>query len=77
MGVSLEDNKEALSQTLAVLSVVAQKGATREKIIAAALMKGDKKDIFEKDGFVWVGKIGLKFNEHGQLLEVQRAWSPP
>lgn len=77
MGVSLEDNKEALSQTIAILPVVAQKGATREKIITAALMKSNKNDIFEKDGFVWVGKIGLKFNEHGQLVEVSRAWSPP
>jgi hypothetical protein len=77
MGVSLDDNKEALRQTLAILPVVAQKGATREKIISAALMKGDKTDIFEKDGFVWVRKIGLKFNENGQLIEVSRAWSPP
>lgn len=77
MGVSLEDNKEALRQTLAILPVVAQKGATREKIISAALMKGDKTDVFEKDGFVWVRKIGLKFNKDGQLVEVSRAWSPP
>jgi hypothetical protein len=77
MGVSLEDNKEALSQALAILPAVAQKGATREKIISAALMKGDKTDVFEKDGFVWVRKIGLKFNQDGQLVEVSRAWSPP
>jgi hypothetical protein len=76
-GVSLEDNKKALSQTLAILPIVAQKGASREKIILTALIKEDKTEIFEKDGFVWVGKIGLKFNGNGQLIEVLRAWSPP
>ena len=28
-------------------------------------------------GRFWVGKIGLKFNERGQLIEASRAWSPP
>ncbi len=76
-GVSLEDNKQALSQTLALLPVVAQPGITREKIISSARLAGNTSAPFEKDGFVWVGKIGLKFNERGQLIEASRAWSPP
>ena len=76
-GVSLEDNKQALSQALALLPVVAEQGVTREKIIRAAHLPGDKFEPFEKDGFVWVGKIGLKFNDRGQLVEASRAWSPP
>ena len=75
--VSFEDNREALSQTLALLPVVAQPGVTREKIISEARLPGNTFEPFEKDGFVWVGKIGLKFNDRGQLIEASRAWDPP
>jgi hypothetical protein len=73
-GVSLEENKEALSQTLALLPVVAKLDVTREKIISVARLPGDTSEPFEKDGFVWVGRIGLKFNDRGHLVEVSRAW---
>ena len=72
--VSYEEEKEALNQTLALLPVVAQAGVTREKIISAARLPGDTFEPFEKDGFVWIGRIGLKFNDRGQLIEVSRAW---
>jgi len=77
LGASLEDNKEALNQTLVLLPVVAQAGISRVKIISAARPAGDSVAPFEKDGFVWVGKIGLKFNNDGKLIEATRAWDPP
>lgn len=77
MGVSLDDNKQALAQTLTLLPVVARPGATRADVVAAARAVGPQSEPFEKDGFFWVGKIGLKFNEHGHLVEASRAWSPP
>ena len=40
----------------------------------AARLPGDTFEPFEKDGFVWIGRIGLKFNDRGQLIEVSRAW---
>lgn len=77
LGTSLEDNKEALNQTLVLLPVVAQAGTSREKIISAARPAGDSIAPFEKDGFVWVGRIGLKFSNDGKLIEATRAWDPP
>lgn len=77
MSVSLEDNQIALDQTLAVLEKVASPEATRQSIIdAAASVTGDQNP-FEKDGFVWTGRIGLKFDEAGQLIEVSKSWDSP
>lgn len=76
MSDSLKENKQALSQTLAILPVVAQ-GASRDKIVSAARTKGVTTAPFEKDGFVWVGWIGLKFDQNGKLIKVERVWSPP
>jgi hypothetical protein len=77
LGVSLDDNKEALNQTLSLLPIVANPNASRAKIILAAQAPIKNSESYEKDGFVWIGKIGLKFNERGRLVEVSRAWSPP
>ena len=77
MGVSLDDNKEALSQALAILPLVASRNASRETVLAAARLPGDKSEAFEKDGFVWIGKIGLKFDPNGKFLEARRGWDPP
>jgi hypothetical protein len=77
MGAALDDNKQALAQTLALLPVVARPGVSRSEVLAAARSAEPSDVPFEKDGFVWVGKIGLKFNERGQLVEASRAWSPP
>jgi hypothetical protein len=41
LGVSLEDNKEALNQALMLLPVVAQANISRERIISAARPAGD------------------------------------
>ena len=77
MGVALDDNKQALAQTLALLPVVARPGVSRSEVLAAVRSAEPSAAPFEKDGFVWVGNIGLKFNERGQLVEASRAWSPP
>lgn len=77
LDASLKDNQVALSQTLAILPVVARGEASREQVLAAAKIPGDDSDAFEKDGFVWVGRIGLKFDEHGRFLSATRDWSPP
>jgi hypothetical protein len=37
----------------------------------AARVRGDH---FEKDGFIWVGDLGLRFGEDGHLAEVARGW---
>lgn len=75
------DNKIALAQTLAVLHESISPGATRQTIVDASLQAaGDpanKPVPFEKEGFLYVGKIGLAFDENGKLQGATRAWSPP
>ena len=76
MEVSLDDNKEALTQVLTLLPVVARQGISREEILTAARVPGDTAKPFEKEGFVWIGRIGLKFDAQGHLVEAKRAWEP-
>lgn len=73
-GVTLDDQKEALTQALTLLPVVARPGVTRDEVVAAARLPGDTVDAFEKEGFVWIGKIGLRFDARGQLVEARKAW---
>jgi hypothetical protein len=68
-GASLEENQQALGQSLAILKVAAAKGAARRQVISAAHAAWPEVEPFEKDGYVWVGRLGLRFNEAGQLVE--------
>lgn len=77
MNDSLIMNKKALSQTVKIIPIVARQNAGREHIISAAMLDGDTSKPYEKDGFVWVGMIGLKFDNQDKLISVERAWSPP
>ncbi|HEU5322112.1 MAG TPA: hypothetical protein VFX28_15015 [Methylomirabilota bacterium] len=77
MEAAFEEHRQALDQTLALLPVVARKSVSRADVISAARLPGLEIAPFEKDGFVWVGRIGLKFDETGRLVEASRAWSPP
>ena len=74
--VSLEDNEAALSQAIAVISELANPKSSRESIIQAAAGPVGDSSSFEKDGFVWVGSVGLRFDESGRLLEVVPGWGP-
>jgi hypothetical protein len=58
---------ELLKQALAVLNAGAGTGATREKILRAAQVGDPTNAPFEKEGYVWVGQLGLRFNSQGQL----------
>ena len=74
--VSLEENQQALAQALAVIRTAVRPNASREQIIAAAATTATPSPaIFEKDGYIWVGHIGLGFDDAGRLVEVVPAWS--
>jgi hypothetical protein len=76
LSAALDDNRIALAQVIAVAEETMRVIATRDSIIAAA--SHDRADEpFEKDGFVWIGRIGLKFDSDGRLIDIERAWSPP
>jgi hypothetical protein len=65
-------NKAALAQALAILPVANRINATSTDIIRVAKQTASFDfPPFEKDGFVWVGNLGLKFSKAGRLVEVQ------
>ena len=76
---SFRSTQEALAQALAVLPVAASPTATKEQVILAA-RRGPggpaSYDTFEKDGFTWVGQLGLRFDDAGRLVEASPSWSP-
>lgn len=74
--VELEHHEAALAQLLAIAPVAARAGSSRDDVIAAARggARHDGVQEFEKDGFLWVDEIGLRFDADGRLLEVAPAW---
>ena len=72
--VAFRDNERALEQTLAVIPIAMQSQATRDEVVAAALAAAEHKDTFEKDGYLWIDRIGLRFGENGKLTAVAKAW---
>jgi len=65
----------ALTQALALLPVAAEEGASRSTIVSSAARLAPDEDPFEKEGFIWVGGLGLEFDDRGQLVRAVRAWS--
>jgi hypothetical protein len=64
---SLRMNERALSQALAVIRVVAAPEAKREDVIAAVTAAAhDTSEPFEKEGYLWVGDLGLRFSDTGR-----------
>jgi hypothetical protein len=67
---AFEETNAALNQALVLLPLTAKKGATRAELIAAVQATEPKVTSFEKDGFVSVGRLGLKFDDRDRLIEV-------
>jgi hypothetical protein len=63
-------------QALAVSREVGRADATRQSVIDAALQVQPDARPFEKEGFVWVGDIGLRFDDAGQFMEARPAVEP-
>jgi hypothetical protein len=68
---SYQGARSTASQALAILPVVARSGSSQSEVVAAAANAGGGADPFEKDGYTWVGHIGLKFDADGRLIEAK------
>lgn len=68
-GASLEESQQALSQALAVIKVLGAGKDSREQVVQAAQAAWPSTEPFEKDGYLWVGRLGLRFDQAGHLLE--------
>lgn len=64
------ERREALTQLFALIPVLVQKGDRARIIATAADAPSNKAKIYEKDGYVWVGSLGFRFNDTGQLVEI-------
>ena len=69
MQESYRGKSQLLTQTLSMLPVAAEPSVSQDEIIAAAQPQNSRIDPFEKEGFVWVGRLGLQFNDEGQLIK--------
>ena len=72
---SQKSTSELLTQTIAILPVVAKEGASRSEVIAAARVQNDSSSPFEKEGYVWVGHLGLKFSAQGRFEKAVAGFS--
>jgi hypothetical protein len=73
---SYRQARETAIEAIALLPQVAKPGATRATIIAAALRGAPDGKPFEKDGFLWVNRLGLQFDEGGSLIDARPATDP-
>ena len=65
------ETRQALAQTTALVRAMATGSYSRQALIEAARGPMPKSEPFEKDGFVWIGQIGLKFDAAGTLLNLE------
>jgi len=72
----LDRHHKALRQALAVAPIAARSSATPEQVLGAARAAAGGDSGFEKDGFVWIGELGYRFDGDGRLVELQTNWSP-
>jgi len=68
------DECEALDQALVTMARLAR-GQRREKVVDAATANGRWGAPYEKDGRLWIGRLGFEF-EHDELVSVRRSWEP-
>lgn len=73
----LDAYQQMFVELQAVVPVSFSLGATREAVLSAARAAATHDIEFEKDGYVWVGHLGCRFNEAGRLAEVQNGSSLP
>jgi len=73
---SYNDARGTALQALALLPEVARQSTTRQAAIDVVQRVQPGSMLFEKDGFVWVGDIGLRFDSAGRLIEARAAVEP-
>jgi hypothetical protein len=74
LGVSLEDNQTALSQSLFLSKLLGEGRTAKADLVSEMEKKFVITDSFEKEGYVWVGKVGLRFDSRDRFIEARPAW---
>ena len=73
---NLRRSEESLDRALGALLVAARPGASRDQILAAARLPRDAsaKLQLDEEGFVWIGRLGLRFDSNGRLVAARKGW---
>lgn len=67
---SIQGNRTALLQCIAVTNELLDSGARREVLIAKAKAISGVDSMFSNDGHFWIGSFGMNFDEDGKLISV-------
>jgi len=70
MGDSIQTNRMALLQCIAVTNEFLDSGARREALLAKAKMLSEFDDTFSNDAHFWIGSFGMDFDDDGRLISV-------
>jgi hypothetical protein len=73
---AFQEHRAALAELIAVVPAVSDPAATRESILAATRSAAKDNEYLEKEGLVWVGRLGYRFEADNRLREVRTSWSP-
>ena len=63
-------------QALAVLPIAARVNSSPAEVVAAAARADGNAKPFEKEGYTWVGDLGLKFGLDGRLVDAKPSVEP-
>ena len=63
-------------QALALLPIAARSNASQAELINAVAKMDPQSHTFNKDGFTWVGSLGLRFDPDGRLIEARSDVDP-
>lgn len=73
--VALREHTEALAQSLAILNNSGQGPLDRSTAMSVMKAAGvDTSESFEKDGYLWVGQLGIRFSATGRLERIRLNW---
>ena len=67
---SIQTNRTALLQCIAVTNDFLASGARRDALIAKAKAVSGVESTFSNDGHFWIGPFGMDFDEDGRLISV-------
>ncbi len=69
------DNNETRKQLMAMLPEIAVNLGEDQVVQIANKYHDFEGGFYEKDGCIWVGWLGLKFDSRGKLLSVSPSWA--
>jgi len=74
----LNDYDRTLRQTFALTLKLQANNNSRltQQQTLEIFSKNSKYDLYKKDGYFWVGTIGLKFDSKGKMIDIAPFWEP-